>query len=456
MKNTFILILLSILFAHSHTLFSQVYPSMAEINEMIKGEVDNGRSSSIVIGIIDNGIESYASYGYPFEGRNDLANENTIFELASITKVYVSTILSDLVLKGKVNLDDLLVKYLSDTLEFINSNYYKITLEQLATHTSGIPTLLNELDTDKPDQYLLEMPYSELFAKIEQDRLIKEPGKIFQYSNINFALLSYVICKVTNENLEQLLKQYYFLPFNMNSSGFVINKDLEKSFVSSYIRPGVLAPSWNFSSRTFEGAGALKSSAKDQLIFLRKLFYENSEMTQAVENATNVFFDSTKINNTSMGLGWYIISSHGSRIFAHKGSSTGCRAVLAYDDLNNRGIVVLSNSSNDITDIFYYLLDKKNEITKFRKFENYELKTETFNQMKGKFMLKVGENKSPVEVSSRDGNYFINAYEIIYQGDNSFFVPKMNIIIEFTDLKNCKFQNIVIQKDKSKIGERID
>jgi len=242
----------------------------------------------------------------------------------------------------------------------------------------------------------------------------------------------------------------------MNSSGFAFDKDLEKYYASSYIRPGVLAPSWNFSSQTFEGAGALKSSAKDQLKFLRRLFYENSDMTQAVKHATKVFFDSTKIDNTSMGLGWYITSSHGSRIFAHKGSSTGCRTVLAYDGRNNRGIVVLSNSSNDIDDIFYYLLDKKNEITKFRKYENYELKTETFNQMKGKFMLKIGDNESPVEVSSRDGNYFINTYEIIYQGENSFFVPKMNTIIEFTDLINYKFHNIVIQKGKSKIGERID
>lgn len=456
MRNVFIITLLSVLIAHSQMSFSQEYASLEEINEMIKEEVDNGRSSSIVIGIIDNGIESYASYGHPVEGRNDLANENTIFELASITKVYVSTILSDLVLKGKLNLDDLLVKYLPDTLEFIDNNYNKITLKHLATHTSGIPALLNELDTDNPDRYLLEMTYSELFAKIEQNKLIKEPGELFQYSNNNFALLSYVICKVTNKNLEQLFKQYYFVTFNMNSSGFILNKDLEKNFASSYIRPGVSAPSWNFSSRTFEGAGALKSSAKDQLNFLRKLFYENSDMTQAAKYATKVFFGSTKIDNTSLGLGWFIFSWYGSNIFIHKGSSTGCRTVLAYDEHNNRGIVVLSNSSNDITDIFYYLLDKKNEITKFRKFENHELKIETFNQMKGKFMLKVGDNKSPVEVSARNSNYFINTYEIISQGDNSFFVPKMNTIIEFTDLKNNKFQNIVIQKDKSKIGERIE
>jgi len=213
MRNTLLIILLFLLIAQSKTSFSQEYPSLSEITEMIKEEVDNGRSSSIVIGIIDNGIESYASYGYPFEGRNELANENTIFELASITKVYVSTILSDLVLKEKVNLGDLLIKYLPDTLEFINNNYYKITLEQLATHTSGIPTLLNELDTDNPDQYLLEMTYPEFFAKLEQNKSIKEPGKIFQYSNLNFALLSYVLCKVTNENLEQLLRKYYFLPF---------------------------------------------------------------------------------------------------------------------------------------------------------------------------------------------------------------------------------------------------
>lgn len=456
MRATLIVLFLSIFISLSQLSFSQNYPSLMEINEVIKEEVKNGRSSSIVVGIINNGIESYASFGHPFEGRNDLANENTIYELASVTKVYVATVLSDLIIKRKVHLDDLLVNYLPDTLEFSDNNYYEITLEQLLTHTSGIPTLLVELDPDHPDKYLLEMTYSEFFTKLEKNRLKTVPGNVFQYSNNNFALLSYVISRVTNESLEQIFKQYYFMPFNMNSSGFILNKAQKENFASSYIRPGVLAPSWNFSSNTFEGAGALKSSAKDQLNFLRKLFYENSHMTLPAKFATKAFFDSTKIDNTSMGLGWYIFSFQGNNIYAHKGSSTGCRTVLAYDTNNNRGIVILSNSSNDIMDIFNYLIDKNNVITKFRKFENHELKAEIFNQMKGKFMLIMGNNKSPVVVSTRGGHYFLSTYEIIYQSENSFFVPKMNTFIEFADIKNDKFQQIVIQNDQSKIGERIE
>ncbi len=71
-------------------------------------------------------------------------------------------------------------------------------------------------------------------------------------------------------------------------------------------------------------------------------------------------------------------------------------------------------------------------------------------------MLKFGDKESPVEVSSRNNNYFINTFEIIYQGNNSFFVPKLNAIIEFTNIKNDKFQDIIIQESKSKIGRRIE
>ena len=434
---------------------SQEYPTLNEIKEVIKEEVDNGRSNSIVIGIIDNGIESYISYGSPFEGRTDSANENTVYEIASVTKVYVSTILADLVLKEKVNLDDFLIQYLPDTLKFSDSNYYKITLKHLATHTSGIPTLLNDLDLDNPDEYLMEMTYSELFAKLENNKLKNTPGTAFEYSNNNFSLLSYIICKITNENLEQLLKKYFIIPFDMNNTALNLNEVQENIFATAYRRPDVLADHWHLSP-VYEAAGGLKSSAKDQLTFMRKLFYENSSLTEATKYATQVFFDSTLNAITKIGVGWFITDLPQGNLFGHNGSSTGFKTALVYDTLNNRGVVIMSNSSNDIMDILYYLLDKNSEINKYRKVNNKEIKNELFDQMKGKYMMKVHNTEGSAEIYTKDGRYYISTFEIIYQGDNSFFSPRLNSLIEFTDLQNGKFQVIIIKKDESKLGKRVE
>ena len=64
---------------------------------------------------------------------------NTIFDIGSVTKTFVSTVLADLVNQGVVKLSDPLEKYLPSNVTVPSYDGYKITLEDLATHSSGLP-----------------------------------------------------------------------------------------------------------------------------------------------------------------------------------------------------------------------------------------------------------------------------------------------------------------------------
>ena len=100
---------------------------------------NNKTNAAIAIGFIDpNGTQFYG-YGKLSNSSNATVNENTIFSIGSITKVFTTILLADMVDKGLVNLDDPIEKYLPSYVSVPQFNGHKITVEDLATHPSGLP-----------------------------------------------------------------------------------------------------------------------------------------------------------------------------------------------------------------------------------------------------------------------------------------------------------------------------
>jgi len=113
-----------------------------DLKKLIRTLVDNGTNAAIVIGLVDSNGTQFYGYGKTSNVTNaTIVNEDTIFDIGSITKTFTTTILADMVKNGTVNLNDPIEKYLPPTVRLPTYNGYKITLEDLATHTSGLPDL---------------------------------------------------------------------------------------------------------------------------------------------------------------------------------------------------------------------------------------------------------------------------------------------------------------------------
>ena len=118
--------------------------STFEITDQIKALIDdrldkNKTNAAIVIGFIDpNGTQFYA-HGKMSNANNATVDENTIFSIGSTTKVFTTILLADMVDKGLVKLDDPIEKYLPSYVTVPQYKGHKITVEDLATHTSGLP-----------------------------------------------------------------------------------------------------------------------------------------------------------------------------------------------------------------------------------------------------------------------------------------------------------------------------
>ena len=118
--------------------------STFEITDKIKALINdrldkNKTNAAIAIGFIDpNGTQFY-SHGKMSNTSNATVDENTIFSIGSNTKVFTTILLADMVNKGLIKLDDPIEKYLPSNVTVPQYNGHKITIEDLATHTSGLP-----------------------------------------------------------------------------------------------------------------------------------------------------------------------------------------------------------------------------------------------------------------------------------------------------------------------------
>ena len=112
-----------------------------KLKETIQSIVDNNNktNAAIVVGLVDpNGTQFYG-YGNMSNANPTTVDKDTIFAIGSITKVFTTILLADMVNRGLVNLDDPIEQYLPPSVKVPTYNGQKITLENLATHTSGLP-----------------------------------------------------------------------------------------------------------------------------------------------------------------------------------------------------------------------------------------------------------------------------------------------------------------------------
>src|SRR6476646_118609 len=111
-----------------------------QIKRLINALVDkNKTNAAIAIGSIDlNGTQFYG-HGKISNTNTTTVDQNTIFAIGSITKVFTTTLLADMVNQGLIKLNDPIEKYLPSNVKVPNIKGHKITLEDLATHTSGLP-----------------------------------------------------------------------------------------------------------------------------------------------------------------------------------------------------------------------------------------------------------------------------------------------------------------------------
>lgn len=272
------------------------------------------------------------SYGMAnYELRVSNSNE-TRYHIASVSKPFTATAILQLQEQGRLSVSDHVSRYVSD---FPKGD--RITLDNLLTHTSGIPDIngLADYDTFARSPHTIE----QLVAKFAGLPLEFDPGSNQRYSNSNYNLLAFILEKITGESYENYLRRHIFEPAGMQDSGSDGEASrLVPSAASGYNPAGIAgfekAPYLDWSNKT--GNGSLYSTVDDLYRFDRAL---NTDVLLKSTTRQKYF-----VEGEGNRYGWYTSKRLGHPVMAAKGHSPGFTAELDRFPDDDITIILLSNS----------------------------------------------------------------------------------------------------------------
>lgn len=293
-------------------------------------------NAQVAVGLVYNGNTEYFGAINENSVLKGIDNADNIFEIGSITKVFTSICLSEMVDKNEASLKE----QLQNQFDFPLQAGGDITFQQLANHTSGLPSLPTNIDEvqglDVEDPYRV-YTHDNLKSYLQNHVVLNSiSGTTYEYSNLATGILGYTLARKRNISFEEMLQSIILNPLGMTSTTTLLTNVDEAKLVEPRDIDGNIVSHWNF-AETMSGAGSLKSSVMDMTKFIQKNF-ENDDVYNLPQDAT---FDSGK--NESTGLGWIILEEDGFLIHFHDGGTGGFSSVLMIDKSKKIGVILLSN-----------------------------------------------------------------------------------------------------------------
>ena len=182
---------------------AEALPSDPEIEAILRERIDIGKQSvGIVVGLVDEKGPRIIRYGKVSRDSDRTVDGDTVFEIGSATKVFTGLLLADAVERGEMKLDDPISKYLPSSVKVPTRNGRQITLLDLATHTSGLPRLPDNLAPKDGNNPYADYTVEQMYAFLSGYTLPRDIGATYEYSNLGAGLLGHILALKAGTNYE--------------------------------------------------------------------------------------------------------------------------------------------------------------------------------------------------------------------------------------------------------------
>ena len=323
-----------------------------KVDRLVKPLIDSDSISALSLGFVDGDKTYVMNFGQLSKERPISPTSSTIYEIGSITKVFTGTVLADMVEHKDLALSDPVQKYLPKNANIPQYDGTPITLMDLATQSSGLPSLPSDFNPKDPNNPYKDYTFDMLYAFLSSYKLTRKPGEKYEYSNLGVGLLGDALAHHAGMSYEALVKQSILSPLQMNESGITLTPEMRANLAPGHDPDGEPAANWDLD--TFAGAGALRSSVNDMLRFLQaSLGLSQPALQPAIMLAQKA--ERSIEGPGHIGLCWHILPD--GNVTWHNGGTGGYRTMLALNRSTHRGVVLLCNTANDaITPLGFALM----------------------------------------------------------------------------------------------------
>ncbi|UCF04128.1 MAG: beta-lactamase family protein [bacterium] len=319
------------------------------VKEMILKEIEGRTIPSASVAVAENGkITWLESFGWADMEKKIKATPHTPYPIASITKSMTATAVMLLAERGKIDIRQSVEKYVVPLkLTAYEGDSRDVTIKHLLNHTAGLAMHFNYYYED--EEYV---PPTVEEAIERYGFMIHPPGDVFQYANLGYALLGYLISKVTGTSYEDFLKTEVFEPLGMKCTWVGSHLDGPSPVTSKYDSDlGNIPHALPYAV----AAGAAFSSAYDLVKF--GMFHLKDHLDDQQQILSDTTIESMQrardvtakyVSEDYYGFGWFFNESEGGyKVCWHEGGMGGARSILKLVPSEDIAVVVLLNGWND-------------------------------------------------------------------------------------------------------------
>ena len=340
---------------HPQPLRISSLPPDSQIRGILMDRIDRARQGvGIVVGVVEPRETRIVAYGRLDAGDKRALDGDTVFEIGSVTQVFTSLLLADMVRRGEVALTDPVEKYLPQSIKVPSRGGRRITLVDLSTHTSGLPRLPANLKPANPANPYADYSPDRLYEFLSTYKLWRDIGTGFEYSNVGAGLLGQALAQRAGMSYEALVRSRITEPLGMGSTAITLSPQMKARLAVGHNAKLAAVPNWDF--QALAASAALRSTANDQVTFLAACLGGAPSPLAPAMAAMLKTRRPTILPGMEMALGWAVTETG---IVWANGSTGGYRSFLGFQPKSRVGVVVLSNTFTDagLNDIGMHLLD---------------------------------------------------------------------------------------------------
>jgi CubicO group peptidase (beta-lactamase class C family) len=321
-----------------------------EVRPMLQ-EAGAMRAASVVT-IDDDGLES-AHFG---------ASDDTEYEIGSISKTFTAALFADAVERGEVAADDAV----SDHLDLDGSAIGDVRLEELAAHTSGLPSVpggFGQLMRNYGSLLFGSDPYPfDLGDLLDHARSESLAGRgTYAYSNMGLSLLGQAVAAAADgrppadtqraQSYATLVSDRIFAPLGMTATTVPSSAgELGDDAPTGLTGGGRHSDAWTLGA--YAPSGSIRSTPADMAIWMSALLNGSAPGSTALEPRTRVD------DALQLGYAWHVTDTDWADVTWHNGRTGGFGSMLALDRDDGRGAMVLVDSAVDVDQIGFTLLER--------------------------------------------------------------------------------------------------
>jgi len=310
--------------------------------------------NSVSIGIYKDGQVYTEHFGEIVKGKGSPPNDETIYEVGSVSKTITGYLVAKAVLEQKIKLEDDIRIYLEGNYSNLEYNNIPITIKDLITHTSGLPTFLpskmnglyEKLTKEVPHEYLaLEKSYNKekFLNDLASLSITTEPGINYSYSNAGTELIGKILETVNNKSIDELLKENFSDNYNMSSTEIKLDSIQTKKLVRGYwMNSETLAP--NNLNSLWGTAGGIKMTIADMMRYIK---LQLDDKNPIIAESHKALYEVR--NPLQIAYYWRVWKDKYGTSYNHHGGTSGTQNWLFIYPKYNLGISIITNQSGPKT-----------------------------------------------------------------------------------------------------------